>query len=175
MDGLPGLEKVFREEFPNAVTQRCWVHSLKNALNKCPKRLREAFKLLADKIMYAAGQNDARKAFGHLKSQMRTDGSRAISSLEKDLESLLVHYTFDKSYWRSLRTTNPVERINKELKRRTKPMETVGEQTLEVIVAFVALKMEVNWRRHKVNAKHFDKLANMKNNAVENVVEQLIQ
>ena len=34
MDGLPGLERVFAEEFPKAVTARCWVHAMKNALNK---------------------------------------------------------------------------------------------------------------------------------------------
>ena len=175
MDGLPGLEKAFKEEFPKAVTQRCWVHSLKNALNKCPKRLREAFKTLADKIMYASSQDTARVAFADLKMAMKTDASRAINCLEKDLESLLTFYTFDKSYWRPLRTTNPIERINRELKRRTKPMGTVGEQTLETLVAFVALKLEMNWRRNKVNAKHFDKLSNMRKNAVEEVIQELIQ
>jgi putative transposase len=46
MDGLPGLEAAFRESFTEAVTARCWVHSMKNALNKCPARLRDAFKTL---------------------------------------------------------------------------------------------------------------------------------
>ena len=47
MDGLPGLEKLFLETFPNAVTGRCWVHALRNALAKSPARLRDAFKSLA--------------------------------------------------------------------------------------------------------------------------------
>src|SRR3989339_933921 len=38
MDGLPGLENLFRETFPNAITQRCWVHALRNALAKAPHR-----------------------------------------------------------------------------------------------------------------------------------------
>lgn len=145
MDGLPGLEKSFKEEFPKAMTQRCWVHSLKNALNKCPKRLRDSFKLLADKVMYASSKNSAEIAFADLKVTMKTDGARAISCLEKDLSSLLTFYSFEKSYWRTLRTTNPIERINKELKRRTKSMESLGESTLEVLVAFVALRLEMNW------------------------------
>lgn len=50
MDGLPGLETAFREAFTDAVTARCWVHSMKNALNKCSARLREAFKTLLGKV-----------------------------------------------------------------------------------------------------------------------------
>lgn len=53
MDGLPGLEAAFRETFTDAVTARCWVHSMKNALNKCPARLRDAFKTLLGRVMYA--------------------------------------------------------------------------------------------------------------------------
>ena len=51
MDGLPGLETAFKESFTNAVTARCWVHAMKNALNKCPTRLRTAFKALPSKVM----------------------------------------------------------------------------------------------------------------------------
>lgn len=174
MDGLPGLESVFKEEFPKAVTQRCWVHALKNAVNKCPKRLRDAFKMLAHQVMYASSQNAARQAFTELKEAMADDGRKAVACLEKDLESLLAHYAFDKSYWRALRTTNPIERVNKEIKRRTKSMEALGEKTLEVILAFVALRLEFNWRRNPVNAEHFEKLVNMKQNAIETVVHELV-
>ena len=59
-------EKLFKEEFPSAVTQRCWVHSLRNSVFKTPERLREAFKIQAHKIMYAASENEARVAFSNL-------------------------------------------------------------------------------------------------------------
>lgn len=173
MDGLPGLETVFKEEFSNAVTQRCWVHATKNALNKCPKRLRDGFKHLIDHVMYASSQNAAREAFKLLKESMGSDGRRAVDCLEKDLESLLAHFAFDRSYWRALRTTNSIERVNKELKRRTKSMETLGEITLEVVIAFTALRLEVNWRLSPVNAKHLEKLVHVKPNAVEEVVQEL--
>ena len=48
----------------------------------------------------------------------------------------------------SLRTTNGIERLNKEFKRRTKPMEIVaGEASVYRILAFVAMKMEMSWRK----------------------------
>jgi putative transposase len=88
---------------------------MKIVLNKCPARLREAFKTLLGKVMYAESLQEARDQFKALKRDMGGDGQRAVSCIEKDLESLLIHYTFDKSYWRTLKTTNPIERINKEL------------------------------------------------------------
>lgn len=176
MDGLPGLEAAFRESFTNAVTARCWVHSMKNALNKCPARLRDALKTLLGKVMYAESLQEARDQFRALKNDMGSDGQRAVSCIEKDLESLLVHYTFDKSYWRTLKTTNPIERINKELKRRTKSMETLGEATLTSVVAFTALKLEMGWRMYKVNDQRHEKLDRLwKTNVIEEAINQLIQ
>jgi putative transposase len=176
MDGLPGLEAAFRETFTDAVTARCWVHSMKNALNKCPARLRDAFKTLLGRVMYAESLQAARDQFKALKNDMGGDGQRAVSCVEKDLESLLVHYTFDKSYWRTLKTTNPIERINKELKRRTKSMETLGESTLTSVVAFTALKLEMGWRMYKVNDQRHEKLDRLwKTNVIEEAINQLIQ
>jgi hypothetical protein len=40
-------------------------------------------------------------------------GKDAVARLERDLEILLVHYDFPRAYWASLRTTNPIERVNK--------------------------------------------------------------
>jgi putative transposase len=174
MDGLPGLETAFKEFFPNSVTARCWVHALKNAIAKCPKRFRAGFKEFTHKVMYASSENAAREAFKDLKIAMGSDGTRAVYGLEKDLDSLLVHYRFDRRFWRSLRTTNPVERINKELKRRTKTMESLGERTLMVVTAFTALRLEYTWRKFPVDSKKIYNLKNVKMNSIESSLELMI-
>lgn len=174
MDGLPGLEKKFKESFANAVTARCWVHALRNAIAKTPERLRGPFKLLAQRVMYASSENAARVAFKELKLQMQTDAQRAVHCLEKDLDSLLVHYRFDRGLWRSLRTTNPIERVNKELKRRTKSMDSVGEKTLMVVCAFTAMRLECNWRRLAVDAPTLMNLKNTKPNAIESAMASMV-
>lgn len=175
MDGLPGLEKTFKDTFPEAVTARCWVHSTRNAMNKCPARLRDAFKTMLDTVMYAESFQEAIAQFKALKSDMGQDAQRAVSCLEKDLDSLLVHYSFEKSYWRALKTTNPIERINKELKRRTKSMETLGESTLTAVVAFTALRLEMGWKMYKVNDQRHEKLERLwKTNVIEETVKELI-
>lgn len=173
MDGLPGLENLFKETFPFAVTARCWVHALKNILAKVPERLMEPFKQLANRIMYAEGESQAREAFRALKEALGADAQRAVHCLEKDLASLLVHYRFDKTLWRSLRTTNPIERVNKELKRRYKTMETIGDRTLSILVAFTALRLEFNWSKTPVNSNSINNLMYIKTNVIERATDAL--
>jgi putative transposase len=151
MDGLPGLEKLFREEFPESVTARCWVHALRNSLAKCPSRLSDAFKILAHKIMYSSSEVEARRAFDVLKKDMGTDAGRAVKCLEKDLDSLVAHYRFKPTLWHALKTTNSVERINKEFKRRSKSMDSLGDLRLRTLVAFTAMRLELGWRRRSVD------------------------
>jgi putative transposase len=174
MDGLPGLEKTFQETFPNSVTARCWVHSLRNSVSKTPERFRAAFKKLAHKVMYASSENAAKMAFQELKSVMNGDAERAVKCIEKDLESLLVHYRFDKAFWRVLKTTNPIERINREFKRRTKSMDTLGEKTLETLLAFISLRFEYYWQRTPVNSSQLDNLRWIKQNQIESTMETLV-
>ncbi len=174
MDGLPGLENAFKESFTKAVTGRCWVHSLRNAMAKVPERLREPFKKIAHQIMYANSEAQAREAFRLLKTEMKNDAERSVRVIEKDLDSLLAHYKFEKKFWRTLRTTNPIERVNKELKRRTKSMETLGERTLEVLVAFTAMRLEYHWCRVPVDSSHLEKLGGSKRNQIEEAVQQLV-
>jgi putative transposase len=176
MDGLPGLEALFRKMFPKAVTARCWVHALKNALAKTPARLRDAFKELAHRVMYASSEDNARQAFKALKEAMGADAERAVHCLEKDLDSLVRHYRFEKKLWLALKTTNPIERVNKEFKKRSRPMGSLGEKTLECVLAFTALRLEMGWRQVPVDSAQ---LANPtwlrhKANAIEETITQLV-
>ena len=152
MDGLPGLENLFQDEFPNAKTQRCWFHALQNILAKAPKRLLEPLHQLVLKIMYANSKEEALEQFKQLKLAMSKDAERSIACLEKDLESLLTFFSYDKKLWTSLRTTNGIERINKEFKRRTKSMESLGEMTLKKVLAFTALRIELAWQRRAADS-----------------------
>ena len=175
MDGLTGLESAFKEAFTKSETARCWVHALRNALAKTPKRLAESFKTLAHKVMYASSEDAARTAFAALKETFGNDTLRAVACLEKDMDSLLIHYRFEKSLWRCLKTTNPIERVNRELKRRTKTMETLGERTLRIVSAFTALKLEYGWQKTPMDSPQLLKLKYIKQNEMESAMQALAQ
>src|SRR5207245_845275 len=91
---------------------------------------------------YAPIQSAARAAFFTLKQQWGRLFPSAVQIIEKDLDSLLTFFQFDPTYWTVLRTTNPIERLNKEFKRRTNAMEvTGGEISTYRCLAYVAQTM----------------------------------
>jgi len=151
MDGLPGLETVFREEFIGARVQRCQVHVAKNVLAKVPKKLKKAVADEMRSIFYASSKQKALEFFKSFKQNWEREVPSAVKSLENSLESCLTFFSFPQEEWISLRTTNIIERLNKEFKRRTKPMEIVsGESACYRLLAFICLKAELHWRANPV-------------------------
>ena len=124
---------------------RCWVHKARNVMPLVPRRYQAEFEGDWKAVAYAADGATARAAFAALKTRWGKLCGDAVESMERDLEALLVHYEFPKVHWDALRTTNPIERINKEFKRRSKAMETLGPEALKVLLAFTALRLEYGW------------------------------
>jgi putative transposase len=154
MDGLPGLEKVFKEEFPKARIQRCQVHVARNVLAKVPHKVKA---LVADdlrSIFYAPSPEKAGKFFQESKGPWEPEVPSAVACLERSLESCLTFFHFPVEHWVSLRTTNIIERLNKEFKRRTKPMEIVaGEVSCYKLLAFIldySVKSEGNRHNYMI-------------------------
>ncbi|MEJ5348231.1 MAG: transposase [Desulfosoma sp.] len=97
-------------------------------------------------IFYASSKDKAGELFLEFKTQWEKDLPSAVACLEKGLESCLTFFNFPEEEWISLRTTNIIERLNKEFRWRTRPMEILaGERSCYTLLAFIALKMEVHW------------------------------
>lgn len=155
MDGLPGLETVFKEEFSQAKVQRCTVHVDRNVLAKVPRKLKKTVAADLRSIFYAPSREAALGHFDLFKEKWGKDIPSAVSCLEKSIDSCLTFFNFPEDEWISLRTTNIIERLNKEFKRRTKPMEIVaGEHACYRLLAFISLKMELHWRSNPVGKVH---------------------
>ena len=152
MDGLAGLESAFRRFFPRAQTQRCQKHAKANACRRVRKNERELFSKALHEIFYAPTESAARAAFFKVKEQWGRLFPSALQVVERDLDSLLTFFQFDPTYWTVLRTTNPIERLNKEFKRRTKAMEvTGGEISTYRCLAYVSQTMEYRWSFHPLS------------------------
>lgn len=147
MDGLSGLEGVFKEEFPRARVQRCQVHVSRNVLAKAPHKVKATVAEDLRSIFYAPCKAKALEAARDFQARWAKELPSAAACLARSLESCLTFYHFPVEQWLSLRTTNVIERLNKEFKRRTKPMEIVaGESSCYKLLAFISLKMELHWR-----------------------------
>jgi putative transposase len=81
--------------------------------------------------------------------------------MERDLDALLAHYEFPLAHWNALRTTNPIERINKEFKRRSKSMGVVSSEGLKTLLAFTALRLEFGWAQTPIDSQKLRYLKNL--------------
>ena len=151
MDGLTGLETVFKEEFPQAKVQRCQVHVARNVLAKVPKKFKQDVANDLRSIFYAPSQEKSWECFEGFRLRWHKSVPSAVECLERSIDACLTFFNFPPEEWISLRTTNIIERLNKEFRRRTKVMEIVaGELACYRILAYISLKMEMHWRSNPV-------------------------
>ena len=128
------------------------MHKATNVMPRVPVRYQAAFKADWDLVQYAEDKAGARAAFEALTSRWKTNCPEAVECMARDIDALLVHYDFPKAHWDALHTTNPIERVNKEFKRRSKAMEQMGPDGLRALLAFTALKLEFGWMRTSITA-----------------------
>ncbi len=156
MDGLPGLESVFLDEFSNAKVQRCQVHVARNVICKVPQNMKKEVADGMRSVFYASSKKKSHEFFEEFKKKYEKTLPSAVKCFESSISSTLTFFDFPNEEWLSLRTTNPIERVNKEFKRRTKSMEIVaGEQSCYNLLAVICLKFEAYWKNYPLTqGKH---------------------
>jgi transposase-like protein len=120
VDGAPGLDKALAAIWDGVPTQRCTVHKHRNLIAHAPERLHEEISADYTDMIYAATAEEIearRKAFLR-KWRLR---HRAVAdSLEEAGDKLFAFTRLPPSQWKSARTTNAIERLHEEFKRRIK-------------------------------------------------------
>jgi len=120
VDGAPGLEKALAALWPDVPAQRCTVHKHRNLLAHAPDRLHEEVSADYTDMIYAATPTEVverRKAFLR---KWRLKCRAVADSLEEAGDKLFTFTRLPPSQWKSVRTTNAVERLHEEFKRRIK-------------------------------------------------------
>jgi putative transposase len=118
-DDHAGLVKAIREQLLGSGWQRCRVHLTRNAQDLVPRSARS---MIASAVRSVLEQPDERAARVQFSSVIDSLEPRfpTVAQLLLDAESdLLAHFTFPETHRRQIRSTNPLERLNKEIKRRT--------------------------------------------------------
>ena len=114
-DGHKGIQKAVQESFLGASWQMCHVHFMRAVLKNIPNKYKEE---IAQKVKEAL-ENE--QAIQTLSDELADRGySKALDTVERFRFDLWNYRAFPKSHWRRIRTTNCMERINKELKRRSR-------------------------------------------------------
>ena len=136
VDGNQGLERSLGELWPKLPIQRCTVHKLWNLLGHAPKSLQEEVKADYDAIINADDIETAKVAYGSFMRKWSRKAESVARSLEEAGMDLLTFMRFPKAQWRSLKTTNIVERLNHEFRRRTKTQGVFPTQSSVLVLLF---------------------------------------
>lgn len=124
-DGLPGLDTAFKETYPKADVQHCIVHKVRSTFPKI--RVQHKVEVIEDlKTIYTAKDHDlALAAFNIVKEKWGKLYPKEMRSWEEQLSTLLTFYKYPKQVKEAIYTSNPIERMNKEIRKRLKPMNSL--------------------------------------------------
>jgi len=136
IDGSQGLAKALDVIWPKADRQRCAVHKLRNLLSHAPERLYEEIRTDFHAIVYAEDGIAGRAAYDRMLKKWRKQLESVARSLEEGGLELLTFYRYPKSQWKALRTTNAIERINQEFRRRIKTQCSFPSESSVLVVLF---------------------------------------
>ena len=127
IDGNKGLRVAVEKNWPGTAVQRCTVHKLRNLERHAPRHALEEVKSDYHRIVYGESLEQAKKAYRDFISKWKKLAPKVVVSLEEAGDELLTFYRFPKSQWKSLRTTNSIERINGEFRRRVKTQSSLPD------------------------------------------------
>jgi transposase-like protein len=140
IDGNPGLMRALRSHWPAIALQRCTTHKLRNLQAKAPARLREELTEDYRRLIYADTVTavDQERARFTKKWQLRCPA--VVESLKEAGDELFTFLRFPASQWKALRTTNALERLNEEFRRRTKTQASLPGQDAVLLLLFGLLR-----------------------------------
>ncbi len=99
--------------------QRCTVHFLRDMVMHCRRDQRNLVAAALREVFNAEGRDQARERVGHVLERLAGVAPKVCELLEAAEEDLIAFYAFPSEHWTKLRSTNPLERVNKEIGRRT--------------------------------------------------------
>ena len=136
VDGNQGCQRSLDELWPKLPIQRCTVHKLWNLLGHAPKSLQAEVKADYDAIINADDVASAKTNYACFMRKWSRKADSVARSLDEAGMDLLTFMSFPKAQWRSLKTTNIVERLNHEFHRRTKTQGVFSTQSSVLVLLF---------------------------------------
>jgi putative transposase len=148
VDGAPGLDKAIAAVWDGVPVQRCTVHKHRNLLAHAPERLHDEITADYNDMIYAATREEIetrRKAFIR---KWRLKHRAVADSLEEAGERLFAFTRLPPGQWRSVRTTNAIERLHEEFKRRIKTQTVLPSADTAAMLFWALLASgQINMRK----------------------------
>jgi len=159
-----GMFETIPEVFPDARYQRCTVHFYRNIFSVTPRKKMKAVSMMLKAIHAQESKDAAREKAAQVALKLREMKlAKAAEKLESGIEETLTYMDFPTQHWTRIRTNNTIERLNREIKRRTKAIGAFpdGQSALMLVCARLRHVAGTGWgvRRymnmdHLINPSH---------------------
>jgi putative transposase len=153
IDGNQGLAGALKVQWPKLAIQRCTNHKLWNLLAKVPAHLREELAEDYRRMIYAPSRAAVEQARVGFLRKWKLRCKAVSASFEEAGDELFTFTSFPSSQWKALRTTNALERINEEFRRRTKTQASLPNEEAVLFLLFgllrsgqITLRRLVGWQ-----------------------------
>ena len=157
-DKAAAMTGAIAEVFPGAAYQRCTVHFYRNVLSKVPKSKRAEVAAMLKAIHAQESKEAAREKARQVAEKLKEMKlSSAAKKLQDGIEETLTYMDFPTQHWTRIRTNNTIERLNREIKRRTKAIGAFpdGQSALMLVCARLRHVAGTQWgTRRYMNMEH---------------------
>ena len=143
-----GFLEALGEFYPDAKWQRCVVHFYRNVLHAVPRGKAKEVALMLKAVHAQEDKEAARRKSAEVISKLRAQRlDKAARIVESGCDETLSYYDFPVAHWRHIRTNNPLERLNREIRRRTRVVGSFpdGHAALMLVAARLRYMAGQKW------------------------------
>ena len=158
-DDCPGLRKALKAVWPKSLPQKCQTHKMRNILGKLPRGVQGEMKKQIHRVFRAETYEQGLARGRKLIADYRDRYPNAMACLEKSLAECITCLKLPESHRRRVRTTNTLERLIEEARRRTKVIGPMAsEQSGLSLIHAVLVDVSKRWRGIKLTPGDLEKL-----------------
>jgi len=145
-----GLIRAIHKYFQGATWQRCQTHFMRNILDKTPKALQKEIHTKVRAILEAPDAKTARMLLNQVLEEYRAKAPKAMDILESGFEDAIAVLEFPERYRKRLRTTNALERLNEEIRRRERVIRIFPNRESAIrLIGALLMEQDEKWTSGK--------------------------
>lgn len=145
-DAHPGLKKAIAKVLPGASWNRCYTHFSRNVLTKIPRKAQGRVIALLRSVTSQTGPEAAWEQYDRVADRLILEHPQLSDLLDDAREEVLAYTSFPLEHWRKIRTNNPLENLNSQIKRRTRVVGIFPNRASIIrLVGMVLLEQHEDW------------------------------
>ncbi len=146
-DGNSAMLNAVEAKFPQVRRQRCVLHKMKNVLGYVPKQQHALVAPELKAIFYQDSRTEAEQVLAAFCAKYEKTYGTAVECLRRNVDACLTFYDFPRIHWRTIRTTNVIERLFEEVKKRSHKMSAAFRNEDSCLLMFYAVIRGLNFKK----------------------------